>query len=113
MALKSQGRSRRLDDTVLVGREPELGIVEDLFEQVSERGGALIVRGEPGIGKSALLAEASVRAEDRGMRVLTATGSDRRRRLVLPDCTSSCDRFSMVSRSSRLPSATRCWLRSG
>src|SRR6266851_5431484 len=74
MALKSQGRSRRLDNTVLVGREPELGIVEDLFEQVSERGSALIVRGEPGIGKSALLAEASVRAEDRGMRVLTATG---------------------------------------
>jgi DNA-binding CsgD family transcriptional regulator len=74
MALKSQGRSRRLDNTVLVGREPELGIVEGLFEQVSERGGALIVRGEPGIGKSALLAEASVRAEDRGMRVLTATG---------------------------------------
>jgi DNA-binding CsgD family transcriptional regulator len=74
MALKSQGRSRRLDNTVLVGREPELGIVEDLFEQMSERGGALIVRGEPGIGKSALLAEASVRAEDRGMRVLTATG---------------------------------------
>ncbi len=74
MALKSRGRWRRLDDTVLVGREPELGIVDDLFEQVSERGSALIVRGEPGIGKSALLAEASVRAEDRGMRVLTATG---------------------------------------
>src|SRR5256885_2331379 len=74
MALKSQGRSRRLDNTVLVGRQPELGIVDDLFEQVSERGGVLIVRGEPGIGKSALLAGASVRAEDRGMRVLTATG---------------------------------------
>ena len=57
MALKSQGRSRRLDNTVLVGREPELGIVDDLFEHVSERGSVLMVRGEPGIGKSALLAE--------------------------------------------------------
>src|SRR5216684_7652324 len=71
MGLTPRSRSR---NTVLVGREPELEIVEDLLEGVAEGGGTLIVRGEPGIGKSALLAEASARAGSDGMRVLTATG---------------------------------------
>src|SRR5713226_7469218 len=73
MALTARYRSRP-QVTVLVGREPELEIVEDLLERVGENGSALIVRGEPGIGKSALLAEASARAGSDGMRVLTATG---------------------------------------
>src|SRR5262249_9063818 len=39
-----------------------------------ERGGALVVRGEAGIGKSALLAAAGQRARERGMLVLAASG---------------------------------------
>src|SRR4051812_9780150 len=74
MAFTPQGRSRLPQVTVLVGREPELEIVEDLLERVAEGGSALMVRGEPGIGKSALLAEVSARAGSGGMRVLTATG---------------------------------------
>src|SRR6266481_2374736 len=74
MALTPQSRSRLPQVTVLVGREPELEIVEDLLDRVAEGGHGLIVRGEPGIGKSALLAEVSARAGSRGMRVLTATG---------------------------------------
>jgi predicted ATP-dependent serine protease len=58
----------------LVGREHELGVLDGLVDGVGERGGALVVCGEPGIGKSALLAMASRRATDRGMQVLSATG---------------------------------------
>jgi predicted ATPase len=58
----------------LVGREHELAALAGLVDGVGERGGVLMVSGEPGIGKSALLAMAGRRASDRGMRVLTATG---------------------------------------
>ena len=58
----------------LVGREHELAVLAGLVDGVGERGGVLMVSGEPGIGKSALLAMAGRRASDRGMRVLTATG---------------------------------------
>jgi DNA-binding CsgD family transcriptional regulator len=58
----------------LVGRERELGVLDGLVDAVGDGGGALVVWGEPGIGKSALLAMASRRATDRGMQVLTATG---------------------------------------
>jgi AAA ATPase domain len=58
----------------LVGRERELGVVAGLVDRVGERGGALVVCGEAGIGKSALLAAANRRATDRGLLVLTATG---------------------------------------
>jgi NAD(P)-dependent dehydrogenase (short-subunit alcohol dehydrogenase family) len=40
----------------------------------SQRGDARVIRGEPGIGKSALLNVASATAQTRGYRVLTATG---------------------------------------
>src|ERR671921_1725562 len=51
-------------------RERELARIGQLLDGVSERGAALLVRGEPGIGKSTLLAAASQRAEAAGMRVL-------------------------------------------
>src|ERR1700758_655124 len=60
--------------TSLVGREVELQLVDRLIDGVLERGGALVVSGEPGVGKSALLAAAAARADDHGMRVLRATG---------------------------------------
>jgi DNA-binding CsgD family transcriptional regulator/tetratricopeptide (TPR) repeat protein len=58
----------------LVGRERELGALEDLVDGVGDHGGALVLCGEPGIGKSALLAMANRHATDRGMQVLAATG---------------------------------------
>ena len=58
----------------LFGRESEMETVVGLIEGVRDCGGALVVSGEPGIGKSALLAVAVARAKDLGMRVLRATG---------------------------------------
>jgi DNA-binding CsgD family transcriptional regulator len=58
----------------LLGREHESELLDDLVDGVGEHGAALVVRGEAGIGKSALLAVASARARAEGMLVLTATG---------------------------------------
>jgi hypothetical protein len=55
-------------------RIPSLGALEDLVDGVGDHGGALVLCGEPGIGKSALLAMANRHATDRGMQVLAATG---------------------------------------
>ncbi len=58
----------------VVGRERERAILAGLLEDVHQRGAALIVRGEPGIGKPALLAEASGATASRGMLVLATSG---------------------------------------
>jgi DNA-binding CsgD family transcriptional regulator/tetratricopeptide (TPR) repeat protein len=65
----------------LVGRAPELRRLEDLLAALSERGGGLLLRGEPGIGKSALLSAAADSAAQRGMRVLRTTGVQSEARL--------------------------------
>ena len=55
----------------LVGREAVLGVAEAaLAEMLSGAGQLLLVTGEPGIGKSALLAEVARRGAHRGARVL-------------------------------------------
>ncbi len=59
---------------LLYGRDEELARVHDLIDHVSGRGGALVIRGDAGIGKSALLSQAVARARERGLSVLTATG---------------------------------------
>ncbi|MFD7657164.1 ATP-binding protein [Actinosynnema sp. NPDC059797] len=59
----------------LLGREEERRALAALVEQAaSGSGGALVVLGAPGIGKSTLVAEAAARAADRGIRVITAVG---------------------------------------
>src|SRR5918995_1149528 len=58
----------------LYGRERELAALEDLLGAVRERGGALVIHGEAGIGKSALLAEARAIARRDAMLTLTTTG---------------------------------------
>jgi hypothetical protein len=54
----------------LLGRDAEV----ELLEGIQEGGGALVLSGEPGIGKSRLLAVAAALARERGFTVLTATG---------------------------------------
>jgi DNA-binding CsgD family transcriptional regulator/tetratricopeptide (TPR) repeat protein len=58
---------------VLAGREAELRLVSALIRQARQGvGGALLIRGEPGIGKSALLEEAAAEADD--FLILRTTG---------------------------------------
>jgi DNA-binding CsgD family transcriptional regulator len=57
-----------------LGRTSEQRILSSLLDEVTARGQALVLRGEPGIGKSRLLYEAARSARARGMAVLTATG---------------------------------------
>jgi DNA-binding CsgD family transcriptional regulator len=58
---------------VLVGRDRERARIDELVEgALAGESGALIVRGEPGIGKSALLDYAAARAD--GMQLLTTAG---------------------------------------
>ena len=58
----------------LLGRTEEQGLLASLLDEVATRGRALVLRGEPGIGKSRLLTETARSARERGMTVLTAAG---------------------------------------
>jgi DNA-binding CsgD family transcriptional regulator len=58
----------------LVGREHELALLEERLAQAADRGGALIVRGEAGVGKSALLETARRNALDSGTATLMTAG---------------------------------------
>ena len=60
--------------TSLLGRESEVRLLGGLLDRVTDQGGALMVSGGPGIGKSALLGEAVRGARERGMLVLKVTG---------------------------------------
>jgi len=60
--------------SALVGRERDLRALDALLTNVAHRGGALLLRGEPGVGKSVLLAGATHRAESLGMQICGASG---------------------------------------
>ncbi len=59
---------------ILYGREADIALIEGLLDRVHDGGTALLISGEPGIGKSTLLEAAQARAGDRGMRVLRLCG---------------------------------------
>ncbi len=59
---------------LLFGRDREIDILDDVVDQAADRDGVLVLRGEAGIGKSALLAVARTYAIGHGMRVLPVTG---------------------------------------
>ncbi|MEV0582610.1 LuxR family transcriptional regulator [Nonomuraea sp. NPDC050310] len=59
---------------MLIGRERETARIGALLDGLPRRGGALLVRGTPGIGKSALVAAAADDARRRGVVVLSAAG---------------------------------------
>lgn len=58
----------------LAGRTAELELMNSLFAGHDRGGTSLLLRGAPGVGKTALLDAAAVRAADVGMRVLRASG---------------------------------------
>ena len=61
-------------EVALLGRDRELQAVDALVGRANEGGGALLIRGDAGIGKSALLGHATETAEAAGLRVLRAVG---------------------------------------
>ncbi len=65
----------------LVGRSGELGVLADLIDQSADHGSAIVVLGEPGIGKSSLLHAAAARARCAGLQVLEITGVESETRL--------------------------------
>ena len=82
------------DGVLLVGREDERALVDELLER-GRRGNsdALLVRGEAGIGKTALLEYAVEQAD--GMTVVRALGVERGSLctyadILLPLCQSDC-----------------------
>ena len=58
----------------LLGRDQEQTLLRSTLDEVGTRGQALVLRGEPGIGKSRLLSATAGAARERGMSVLTTTG---------------------------------------
>lgn len=60
----------------LLGRDRELGELYELIDGIDLGGGGMVVRGEAGIGKTALLEAASVRALKRGSAVTRAIASE-------------------------------------
>ncbi len=58
----------------LIGRDRELEILARVFEQAAAEGGAFLLMGEPGAGKTALLDAAAEAAEEAGTGVLRAAG---------------------------------------
>jgi DNA-binding CsgD family transcriptional regulator len=59
----------------LFGREAEVAILDQLVAGIPERGGALVVRGDPGIGKTTLLAAGATAASVKGVSVLRTAGA--------------------------------------
>src|SRR5215472_17537683 len=59
----------------LIGREREGAGIDALLDRVVDRGHAVVVRGEAGVGKSALLEATRLAAVERGMATLTAGGA--------------------------------------
>ena len=97
----------------LIGRGAELEILFRLVDCASERGGALVVRGEPGVGKTSLLKAAIRRATDSGIQVLRTVGAQSEtdlafsglHQLVLPVLTAA-DR-AVPGQPTALPSLSR------
>src|SRR4051794_20419609 len=72
---RTEKTGRGMQRRAMLGRETERRALAALVEQAaSGSGGAVVVLGPPGIGKSALVAEAAARAACSGTRVITAVG---------------------------------------
>jgi predicted ATP-dependent serine protease len=56
------------------GRSTEIEILTGLMDDVGRTGAALVLRGDPGIGKPRLLSEAIALAEEPHMNVLATRG---------------------------------------
>lgn len=58
----------------LLGRDRELSALVGLIDRVGEHGGSMVMLGEPGVGKSALLRAAAGHGRTAGLQVMETTG---------------------------------------
>jgi DNA-binding CsgD family transcriptional regulator len=63
-----------MSDPALLGRDGETARIAESLQRLGDGGGAILIRGDAGIGKTSLLGLASGDATKRGYRVLTAMG---------------------------------------
>ena len=66
---------RTIPSPLVVGRDRDISTIEGLIDRVREGGAALLISGDPGIGKSTLLHVAQELAHNHGMRVLRLCGT--------------------------------------
>src|SRR3954453_6238809 len=79
---REPARMPRVADQSLVGRAAELEVIDHALGRLSHgQGAALVLEGEPGIGKTRLLAELAERADARRCIVLSGGASELERDL--------------------------------
>lgn len=71
---KQPAGSGRFASPLLQGREQDIALLDHLLDRIDQGGSTLVISGEPGIGKSALLNVAQHRFYQRGFCVLSMTG---------------------------------------
>src|SRR5262245_29147355 len=82
------------EDEPLVGRADELASLEQALEELDRgRPGAVALLGEPGIGKTRLLRELTVRAERRAYLVLSGSASELERDLPFSAFVDALDEY--------------------
>jgi DNA-binding CsgD family transcriptional regulator len=69
-------RSRVREPRELAGRDQDLAVIRAFVDEIPAQGAALLLSGEPGIGKSALLDSAEEIAAAAGVRALRAAGAE-------------------------------------
>jgi DNA-binding CsgD family transcriptional regulator len=60
----------------LIGRDAEIKFIREFIDRSALKGGSLLVSGDPGVGKTALLKVAARQAEEAGFRVVGAAGAE-------------------------------------
>ena len=66
----------RILDKPLIGRDRDLAVIAAFIDEATAQGAALLLAGEPGVGKTALLDVAAAHAFKDGHRVLRVTGAE-------------------------------------
>ncbi|KAA0697121.1 helix-turn-helix transcriptional regulator [Neorhizobium sp. P12A] len=71
---RKQQKSVAVSPAKLQGRDQDIVLIDQVIDRIHEGGSTLVISGEPGIGKSALLEAARHRARESDMTVLSMTG---------------------------------------
>ncbi len=72
----SDGSALQGANRALVGRQDELVALQRFTDEAATGGGTLLVSGEPGVGKTALLDAVAAHGQERGLRVVRAAGAE-------------------------------------